>query len=70
MEKLRRMVRSSRPIILNMRLVKILDMDDLRDLFEAIHQWGYNRDFTYRDGQARSSVQQYLRRWLRETYLQ
>ena len=66
--KLEQLLSSKKAININHKLVKkILGFEDMRDFFEAIHQWGYSRDFTYQ--RTEYNLQSYLRLWLREEYL-
>lgn len=46
------------------------EYDDWRDVFEAIHNWGYNTDFTYNPitDTHRTSVIAYLRDFIADIY--
>ena len=67
--KLAKLIKERKPIIVNNKLIKrVLGYDDMRDFAQEIGDWGYVTDFTYRDYQTENR-QTFLRRFLRETFL-
>lgn len=66
--KLAKLLRSKKAIIVNNNFIKkTLGFDDMRDFYREIGDWGYVTDFTYRTEEYDN--QRFLRRFLKETYL-
>lgn len=66
--KLKKLVDSKKAILINNKFVfRTLAFSDVREFCEAIHSWGYSRDFTYQTIQ--NDWQRFLRTWIKETYL-
>lgn len=66
--KVSKLLKSKRPININNKLIiKILGRDDMRDFYEDIGNWGHVTDFTYRN--ETHDNQRFIRRFLKETYL-
>lgn len=66
--KLEKLLKSKKAIVVNNKFIKrILGFDDMRDFYKEIGDWGYVNDFTYRTEMYDN--QRFLRRFLKETYL-
>ncbi len=62
------LVRSRQPIAVNNHFIKkVLGIEDMRDFTKDLGDWGYVSDFTYRTEEY--DFQRFLKRYLRETYL-
>jgi len=67
--KIEKLVTSKKAIITNNKFIKrTLGFEDMREFTEAIHSWGYSRDFTYQSN-VYGNWQKFLKQWLFETYL-
>ena len=64
--KIERLIKSKKAININNKLAKMLGFEDMRDFFAEIHEWGYNRDFTYQNTEY--DMQKFLRAFVKETY--
>ncbi len=66
--KLDRIVKSRKAIVINNKFIKrILGLDDMRDFYRAVSEWGDSTDFTYQTEP--EDNQSFLRRFIKENYL-
>jgi hypothetical protein len=66
--KIERLLKKKEKIVINNKFIKrILGFDDMRDFYKDVGDWGYCTDFTYRNEEYDN--QRFLRRYLKETYL-
>ena len=67
--KIELLLKSRKAILVNNKLIKrTLGFEDMREFCEAIHNWGYSRDFTY--SIVPDNWDRYLRTFLRERFLE
>lgn len=67
--KLERLLKGRKPILINNKLMRLLECnEDIREFAETLGDWAYTTDFTYKDYQL-ENWQTFLRRFLKETYL-
>lgn len=64
-EKFARSVLKNRTIVVDGKLMRGLGYTETRDFFEALHYWGYNTDFGMLPPSADTSIQVYLRHFIR-----
>lgn len=63
-KKIRALLKSRKPIILNTSFIKnVLGYDDMRDFFSDLANWGNNTDFTYQTTQ--NDCNRFLRAFLK-----
>ncbi len=60
-----KIIKSKEKIAIDNKLMKALGLDDARDLFKELGDFGYSTEFTYR-GYLTTDVQRFLKAFLRE----
>lgn len=62
---IKELLKSKEEIVINKKLLKVLDFEDYRDFITTFGKWAYNTDFTYKEYQYTKSFDKLLRTWLK-----
>lgn len=65
-----KLLKSKKAIVINDTMMHTLGYDNTRDFFAALGNWGYNSDFGRFSEATDTSVQSYIRTFLKDQYVE